>query len=107
MWPHGAGCVWIAWAGVGGRLVESGVCSSDILELSDPSGTHVDHRCRGILAPSLAGAVFSALAGSSVLGLAHSRESDPGGQCLRLGHQHPWINELERRLLVFSAEKPK
>lgn len=54
MWPHGAGCVWIAWAGVGGRLVESGMCSSDMLKLSDPSGAHVDHRCRGILAPSLA-----------------------------------------------------
>lgn len=54
---HGAGCVWIARAGVG-RLVESGVCSSDMLELSDPSGAHVDYRCRGILAPSLARAHF-------------------------------------------------
>lgn len=54
MWPHGFGCVWISWAGVGGRLVESGVCSSDMLELSDPSGAHMYYRCRGILAPSLA-----------------------------------------------------
>lgn len=29
---RGAGCVWITRAGVGGHLVESGVCSSDVLD---------------------------------------------------------------------------
>lgn len=52
-------------------------------------------------------AVFSVLAAGSVLLLAHSWQPDPGGQGSGLGRQHPWVNELERRLLVFSAEKPK